>query len=419
MSSENFPEYSKSDRLLATLQRLLELSANQATETMHQAALLVAHGVNADKVDLLLFHPESESLTAFGISPTPLGEKETTIGLDWFPLSEGGRVVEVYLSGQSYWTGQAQRDPQELTGMKEQLAIKSEIIVPFSINTQRRGVLFASSQTPDFFTEPDVRFLEAVAHWVGVVVQRAELNELYLREATEKAQRLAAEEILTVLAHDLGNYLAPIKGRLDLLERRARREKQETYERELGAVTQGMKRLQSLIADLLDAERLKRGLFAFHRQPVNLAEVLEEVVPIWSLPAHPIYLQIVDALTILADRDRMQQVIENLLSNAVTHADPQTPIQVRLQREERRDGPWAVLTVSNQGTAMSPEQLQALFQPFVRGVRSPGLGLGLWLSQRLAHAHQGTLIARMEAEHTIGLTLSLPLQTQQLLPQEG
>lgn len=415
MSSENNVEQAKSDRLLATLQRLLELSATHSTETMHQASQLLAEGMNVEKVDMFLYDPERESLTAFGVSATSLGKKVREVGLDHLSLSGGGRIVEVYRSGQPYQTGQVQHDPKELPAIKEQLGVKSEIIVPFSISAEHRGVLCASSQAPDFFTEADFHFLTTTAHWAGVVIQRAELNERYRNEATETAQRLAAEEILTVLAHDLRNYLTPLTGRLELLERRAHREKDESSERQLDALSQGMKRLQSLIANLLDAERLRQGLFSLDCQPVDLAEIIEEVVPIWSLPDHPIQVQVIDPLTVLADRDRIQQAIENLLSNAVTHAEPKTPIHVVLKEEQRKNSSWAILTVRNQGVTLSPEQFQNLFQPFVKGVRSPGLGLGLWLSRRIAQSHHGKLTARMEAENTICLTLSLPLRAQQAL----
>jgi signal transduction histidine kinase len=297
--------------------------------------------------------------------------------------------------------------------MKEDLGIKSVIVTPLQVGSERRGVLLVSSSAPDFFTKQDLHFLEAVVRWVGVVIHRAELVEQHTSEMIERARQLAAEEMLTVMAHDLRNYLTPLKGRLDLLERRARREEQEAYVRELVVAKQTLRRLDYLLSDLLDVERLKQGIFSLNFQSVDLVKLLEELVLIWSIPEHSIQVQAPRELLITADRDRIQQVLENLLANALTHADPGTPIQVVMTQEQREGGPWAIITVSNRGPEIPPELLVSLFQPFAKGAHSKGLGLGLCLAQRIAHAHQGTLTVHTEAGTGTHFTLTLPVHAIQ------
>jgi two-component system OmpR family sensor kinase len=413
MASEQSLRTSQPDRLLLTLQHLLGLSAANVTETMQQVAQRVTQALGADKLDVFVYNPDSKSLIAVETSETPMGRQEKAIGLDRLPVDQGGRVAEVYRSGQPYWSGQVQQDAQELAGFREQLRVQSEMIVPFSIEPMRRGVLLVCSSRPDFFTEHDLRFLEAVSNWVGVVLHRAELSEQYTREQTEQARRLAAEEILTVMAHDLHNYLTPIKLRLDLLERRMSREGQETYAHELEIVNRGVRRLSRLVTDLLDAERLRQGLFSLHRQVIDLVEVVKEAVFIWSTSERSFQVQTPDRLLLTADRERLQQAIENLLANAVTHSELHTEVQVLVAQEQHVDGVWATVTISNQGEALSPEQLSSLFQPYVKGTRSPGLGVGLWLAQQIAQAHQGTLTAQTEGGTTVRFTLSLPVEINQ------
>lgn len=407
-AEESLSDSPRSDRLFQLLQQLLAMPATEVEETVYQTAQLIAQAFHAEKVDVFLYDPESQSLVAFGTSVTPMGIHEKEIGLDRISLAQGGRAVEVYQTGQTYWTGQAQNDPQELEGMKEELGIKSEITVPLSVGTERRGVLLVSSSIPQFFQLSDVSLLEAVANWVGMVIHRAELSEDYANEVADHARRMEAENLLTVMAHDLRNDLTPLKGRLELLERRARREDLPFVARELEIINQGVQRLNRLVSDLLDAERLRQGLFALHRQSMDLVQIVEDVVPIWKTPGHPIHVQAPASLVITADPDRIQQVIENLLSNATTHADPETPVQVEVTQRPQIDGLWAFLTVSNQGPPMSADYLQSLFQPFTKGAQSRGLGVGLYISQRIAHAHQGTLTARMEGEKTTRITLALP-----------
>lgn len=411
MSAENVPEIPKSDRLFQMLQQLLALPTTEMGETIYQTAQLIAKALQADKVDVFLYEPATQSLSAVGTSATPVGVHEKVIGLDRISLAQGGRAIEVYQTGQAYWTGQVQHDPHELAGMKEALGLQSEIIVPLAVESQRRGVLLASSRSPQFFQEQDFRFLEAVANWVGMVIHRAELSEDYANEMVDHARLLEAEELLAVMAHDLRNYLTPLKGRLDLLERRAVREGQDSFMRELEVINQAMMRLNRLVEDLLDAERLKQGIFALQRQSIDLVELVEEVAPIWSSPGHPIQIQAPQTLPVTADPDRIQQVIENLLSNATTHAEPQTPVQIRVSQVQEIDGAFALITVTNQGPLMSAEQLKFLFQPFRKGAHSQGLGVGLYVSQRIAQAHQGTLTVQTEGENLMHVTLSIPHST--------
>jgi len=398
----------KHEALLTTLQRLLELPTTSVSETLYQSAQLVAAALHAEKVDTFLYDPATERLLAYGTSQTPMGAKEQALGLDQLPLREGGRAAHVYQTGQPYWSGQVQRDPAELPGMKWDLGIKSEILVPLSTDGTPRGVILASSSTPEHFAEEDLHFLEAVTHWIGVLMQRAEMMEQQTREAMAQAHRLAAEEILTEMAHDLGNMLTPIKGRLDLLERRARREGQVAYERELLIIKQSVVRVRRLMTDLLDVTRFRQGLFTLEVQAFNLVEMLDDMASIWSAPQHAIHLHAPEYLLVTADPSRIQQAMENLLSNATTHAEGSTAVQVTVKEEQRDEGPWVAVTVSNQGPPIPPEQLATLFLPFAKGEQSQGMGLGLHLAERIAHAHHGSLTVRTDAGPTTHFVLSWP-----------
>ncbi|WP_040445685.1 hypothetical protein [Ktedonobacter racemifer] len=83
-------EVPKHDKLLTTLQSLLQLPATDVAETFQQTAQLVTQALDAEKVDVFLYDPSTESLIAYGTSVTPLGKKEKAIGLDCLPLASGG-----------------------------------------------------------------------------------------------------------------------------------------------------------------------------------------------------------------------------------------------------------------------------------------------------------------------------------------
>ncbi|HUJ26780.1 MAG TPA: GAF domain-containing protein, partial [Myxococcales bacterium] len=162
------------DRLLETLERLLELPASDLETALAQASDLVAAALRADKVDAFIYDPARDSLVAVGTSRQPLSDLQRRHGLDVLPLSNGGRTVWVYRLGEPYLEGHVDQDADELRGIREALGVRSNLGVPLSIGGKRRGMIMVASQKPGHFTQDDLRFMESVAHWVGAVAHRAE-----------------------------------------------------------------------------------------------------------------------------------------------------------------------------------------------------------------------------------------------------
>jgi signal transduction histidine kinase len=399
------------NQFFTTLERLLELPATEVKATLNQAAQLVAEVLGADKVDIFLYEEQGETLVALGNSNTPMGRHQRAIGMDRLPIANGGRTVEVFLTGTPYLTGHADQDPGELLGIKAGLGVTSEVMTPLQVKTRNRGVLAVASARPEFFSQHDVHFLQTVSRWMGIIIERTELVEQIKQEAERRGKQRAAEELLTVMAHDLRNYLTPLRGRIDLLERRARREGREADARDASASSHTLRLLERLIADLLDVARLEQGILTLNTQPLNLVSLLQEVVVAFHTTEKPIHVQAPPEVVLSADPDRLRQVIENVLANAVKYAPKHTPIQVEIQIEQREAAHWALLTITNQGEDFPPEMLDTLLQPFVKGTTSTGLGLGLYLAKNIAEAHGGTLTLASQAEQEIQTQLALPLES--------
>jgi two-component system, OmpR family, sensor kinase len=400
----------RQDRLLTTLESLLELPTTDANSILNQATLLVARVLAAENAAAFLHDDATNALVALGTSDTPMGGQQHAAGLDRLLLVNGGRLVEVFQTGVPYLTGHADQDSEELVGMKVGLGVKSEIATVFEVEAQHRGVLLASSSIPEFFSEQDLHFLQAVACWVGITIHRAELLERQRQAVVEQGRRLAAEELLTIMAHDLSNYLTPLKGRLERLERRARREGREKDLHDATATLNILNRLGRVISDLLDVARLNQGIFTIHPQPINLVDLVQQVVPAFSRPETPIHVHAPQEVVLSADPDRLRQVLENLLANAVKYAPDHTPIEVQVDRERRADGLWMLLTVSNTGPGILAELRPQLLCPFVAGMTSTGLGLGLYLANRIAAAHRGTLTVDSPQGQGVQVTLALPME---------
>ena len=191
---------SQEARLLRLLEDVLALEVNDVQTAMDRAAQRVADVLAADKVDVFLHDPNAEVLVAIGTSRTPMGGREQELGLDRLPIADGGRTVETFQSGRSYLTRRADREHGEAKGIVEDLGVRSAINVAIEVAGVRRGVLLASSATPEFFSERDVRVVEAVAHWLGLVGYRLAYTEQVVARAAEESLRLAAETVVGALS---------------------------------------------------------------------------------------------------------------------------------------------------------------------------------------------------------------------------
>lgn len=325
-------------------------------------------------------------------------------------MANRGRAVDVFQTGNSYRTGHADQDPLELIGVTEGLGIRSNLLVPLDVNDERRGVLGVSSAETEWFTESDLRFAQAVAHWIGMVLHRAELVEHITRDAMEQARRLAADELITILAHDLGNYLTPLIGRIHILRTRAQLDGRTADEHDAAAMSDALERLRRLTADLLDAARLEQGIFALMQQPVDLLALTHDTADALQNETVDIQVRAPDELVVDADPSRLRQVLENLLSNAIKHCPPGVPIIMDVDTQARDDGTWARVTVRDAGPGIAADVLPRLFTRFAPGAKSKGLGLGLYLARGIVEAHGGTLTVESLPGQGAAFIVALPMR---------
>ncbi|AFE10301.1 adaptive-response sensory-kinase [Corallococcus coralloides DSM 2259] len=397
------------DPRLRALEQLLALPAAELRPTLDTAGQLISELLNADKVDVFLFEQRSQSLVAVGTSQTPMAHLQKSLGLDRMPLANGGRAVQVYETETPFMTGHQEEDPDELPGIKHRLGVRSSLMVPLPIGMETRGVLAVSSARNDFFTDHDLRFLHAVARWVGMVAHRVELVQELTKLAVKQARRKAAEELITVLAHDMANHLLPLQARIQLIQRRAQRNNEPEDLRDATGAAASLRSLTRLINDLLDVGRLDQGLFSLRSQPVDLTGLVRELAATASTSEHPVRFEGPEELVTVADPDRVRQVLENVVANALKHSPPGQPVDIHLQAQARPEGPWVRVTVNDQGTGIPTEQQSTLFERFSRGPGSKGLGIGLYLARRIAEAHGGTLEVVSTARTGTSFALSLPV----------
>ena len=181
------------------LQRLLALDAVDLASAFERAAQGVAEVLGADKVDVFVREADSDYLVALGTSNTPMGRREREAGLDRIPLERGGLLAQAYRLRQSYVCPRTEANPDELAELLELLGVRSTMGAPLTIGRDAIGIVLASSATPNLFGPKDLRFLESVARWIGLVAQRAALVEQLTSRAAEEGFRSGASSALEVL----------------------------------------------------------------------------------------------------------------------------------------------------------------------------------------------------------------------------
>jgi two-component system, OmpR family, sensor kinase len=403
---------SRDQRKLEILEGLLRIPAADLKATLVNIADLIAAAMGAEKVDTFLYDASRDSLVAIGTSNQPLSSLQRKLGLDVLPISNGGRVVHVYRTGDTYLTGRLQADPEELRGVKEGLKINSKIGVPLQFGDQRRGMVMIASRQADFFTAEDAAMAETVVRWAGVVAHRAELSEALRANATEQGRRAGAEELVTVLAHDLRNYLSPMRSRLEVLRHRLQPLDAPEPLTDLASIERSLGRLEGLVSDILDVARLDRGMFELHLRPVDLVACTRDVTESFSTPQQPVHLSLQQGTSIfvLGEPARLRQCLDNLVANAVQKSPPDIPVTMRVIKEVQANGAaLARVEIIDEGPGIPEDMLPHLFDRFVTGrVQEGGLGLGLYLAKRIAAAHGGDLTAHSEPGKGARFSLTLP-----------
>ncbi len=227
--------------------------------------------------------------------------------------------------------------------------------------------------------------------------------------APRHARHDADVDPLTILAHDLRNYLTPVSAHLATLYKRGQQEQRDP---DMHAASRGRQALDYallLIADMLDATRLEHGLFDLHLAPLDLSLLAQQTAEVFETSRSPIVLCMPETVIVPADRERLRQVLHNLFANAVAHSPCGMAVSVELCTEQRDHAKWAVLTIRNGGPAIPAHLLPHIFGRFAAGPNSQGLGLGLYLAHGIVEAHGGTLTAHSNDGAGTCFVLRLPL----------
>ena len=302
------------------------------------------------------------------------------------------------------------RDEEHLRIARD-LGLKSAIIAPLNARGRTLGaVSFVSAESGRRYTAADLAFAEDLARRAALAVDNARLYQ-----AEQQAHRLAEEAVqirdtfMSVISHDLRNPLAGIKGYAQLMRRRGAYSEQtiERIESQVGL-------LERLIGDLADVASLQANRLELRLQRVDLGDLVQECIEqaARQSTSHQIRLAVPTPAPVgFWDPDRLRQVLQNLLTNAIKYAPDGGDILVTVQDL----GDEAQVSVRDEGLGIPAEALPHLFDQFYRvqdGSSAPGLGLGLYIARSLIEAHGGRIRAESDGPDR-GSTFRFTLPTLQ------
>lgn len=241
------------------------------------------------------------------------------------------------------------------------------------------------------------------------------LEQLVAERTRELVEANATKDIfMSMASHELRTPLTTLKGITQMLVRRAQRN--ESLEpRTLTLLEHSVHRMEMLVNDLLNTSLDDAGLFSLNYQSSDLVALCREVLDEYGEQIGP-SLKLESAqpeLEMEMDRDRIGQVLLNLLSNARKYSPKGAPIVVRIERPDNQ----AVISVTDHGVGIPPEKLAHIFDRFYRVPEieiqtgsSAGFGLGLYIAKKIIELHHGDLNVESTPGDGSTFTITLPLQ---------
>ncbi|MEH1932333.1 MAG: AAA family ATPase [Nostoc sp.] len=323
-----------------------------------------------------------------------------------FAIDSPSPLAEAVRTGQPIWAEPIQNRIARYPHLAETYAqydFDAWISIPLMVEGWAVGGITLGFAKLQQLSGEDQAFILAVAQQCAQAIARAHLYEAerMARSAAESANRIK-DEFLAVLSHELRTPLNPILGWAKLM--RSRKLDQATSDRALETIERNAKLQTELIEDLLDVSRILQGKLNLNFDRINLVSVIEAAIETVRLSAQAKSIQIQTILEsgvgpVLGDANRLQQVIWNILSNAIKFTPTRGEVKIKLEQV----GSQVQIRVTDTGKGIAPEFLPYVFDYFRQADGATtrkfgGLGLGLAIVHHLVELHGGTVQAESLGE---------------------
>jgi len=306
----------------------------------------------------------------------------------------------------------AARSPEELAVLR-QVGYTSRILVPLLSQGTPIGVIeLVATEGGPRYTADDLAFAEDLARRASSAIENARLYQQAQNALRER------DAFLSVAAHELKTPITSLRGFAQILMRQLKRQgtfDPATLEQALITIDAQSLKLSALINALLDLSRLEAGRLRLERQPTDLVKLTADAIATvqQNTVRHTLTLSAPPTLIAAVDPLRFEQVLVNLLDNAIKYSPDGGTIDIELVTFAIEDVEWASLSVRDYGLGIPKERRAQIFDRFYQAHREGylgGMGLGLYISREIVEMHD----ARIEAsfpDKGSKFTVMLPLVT--------
>jgi signal transduction histidine kinase len=292
--------------------------------------------------------------------------------------------------------------------MLRQLGTHSALCAPLLEGGHVIGALVFGAAEPRDYGQDDLTLCEELAQRLAAAVQNARLHT-QAREAIR-----ARDELIALAAHELHGPLASLQLAAESLAARADASSPQAIARMSTTIVAQSRRLNRLVDHMLDAARVMSSRLVIVPERIDLSALVRDLVASMrerlELSGSELRLDVQDAVTGDWDGDRLAQVIQNLLDNAIKFGRGE-PIEVALHASDDA----VTLSVRDHGIGIPEDRIATIFERFERAVsprRFGGLGLGLYTSRALVEAHGGTVTVQSAPDQGASFVVRLPLHAR-------
>jgi signal transduction histidine kinase len=292
-----------------------------------------------------------------------------------------------------------------------ELGVRSRVLAPLQLGSRVIGALAISRTEPAAFRAEEIELVTLLGRLVATAVQNLRAYEAE-RATVDELRRLSTlrADFVSLVSHELRSPMAAVIGSARTLQQRWRELRPEQREAFLAVIADETTRLSMLVGDVLDTSRIEAGTFGYAFSDVDLAEVLRDSVAAAEIGQDEVRLssELPTSLPhVRGDAERLRQLIDNLVSNAVKYSESGREVTVQA---ETVDG-HVVVRVRDSGPGIALEDQRQIFEKFGRAGSSakPGSGLGLFLARSFAEAHGGSVTVESLPGQGATFTLTLPI----------
>jgi signal transduction histidine kinase len=328
-------------------------------------------------------------------------------------LPAGALVEEVLRTGKTVYRHDMRDHVYAEEKILTAIGLHSRVAAPLLLGERPIGMLAILRRKTDAFDDDEIELAALLGRLLASGVQNIRAYESE-RATVAELRRLSAlrADFVSLVSHELRSPMAAVIGAARTLEERWRELTADQRTAFLALIADETNRLATLIGDVLDTSRIEAGTFSYRFGEVDVGDLVRDTVAGFAL--HQEEVTVVahtewQLPNVRGDRERLRQVLQNLLENAVKYSRAGEEIDVRTWAKNGR----VHVAVEDTGPGIPREQHGLIFERFGRanvGLGKPGTGLGLFIARSIAEAHGGRLTVESAPGEGATFTLELPVE---------